>query len=86
MFTKCYLRICSQKFDLFDIKNFAKHLTNFTLNKQNFNTQLEDSVCDSDTFDSYLYWYKKKSYYKDIKPKIQSIINETLMSVSLSIE
>jgi len=89
MFSTCYLRICSSEFNLDNIKSLCSHLTNFSLNKTAFqakNISLEDSVCDLETFKNYLSRFTEKSWDKDIKPKMQEIIVNTLRSVQDSIE
>lgn len=35
-FSECYLRICSESYDLSQIKALQKHLTNYSFNKNNF--------------------------------------------------
>lgn len=35
-FSECYLRICSEAYDITQIKALQKHLTNYSFNKNNF--------------------------------------------------
>lgn len=87
MYQKCYLRICSSTYDLKDIKQLSRHLTNFSLNKQNFqSSQLDESVCDQDTFELYLQRYKSISFASQVRPAIRNIIIQTLKSVSDVVE
>jgi len=86
MFSSSYIRICSQEFDLKDIKNSFKHLTNFSLNKGNFQNGVEDSICHIDALKQYLKETKGIEWDTTIKPKITDIIIKTISSASDSIE
>lgn len=86
MFSSCYLRICSQDFDLKDIKNQYSHLTNFSLNKGNFQNGVEESICHVDILKQYLTHVKNIDWDSQIKPKIVDIIIKTISSASDSIE
>ena len=52
-FSHCYMRMCSQTYDLNDCKNLFKHLTNYSLNKHNFDNDSE-SVYSSDLLETFL--------------------------------
>ena len=88
MFSTCYLRICSSEFNLENLKSLFSHLTNFSLNKTAFQSKnsVEDSVCDLETFKSYLKSQGGKSWDGDIQPKMREIIVNTLRAVQDSIE
>lgn len=86
MFSSCYIRLCSQDYDLNEIKNNFKHLTNFSLNKGNFQGGLEDSVCHIDPLKEYLKYTRNIDWEATIKPKIIDIIIKTISTVSDSIE
>jgi len=86
MFSSSYIRLCSQEYDLKDIKNNFKHLTNFSLNKGNFQNGNEDSVCHIDALKQYLKESKGIDWDTVIKPKIVDIIKKTISSAADSIE
>ena len=88
VFSKFYLRICSENFDLNDIKSASRHLTNYSVNKQHFiqNQQTEESVLDTDTFVEYLRAYYRIDFAQDLLPKMHSIIIDTLLSAKSGIE
>lgn len=77
MYKHSYLRICSQNYDTRDIKNLLKHLTNYTLNKQNYEAGSNDdmSVCDVGTFNEILKQYFSKSHSKKTKKSKKSAPN-----------
>lgn len=33
MFSHCYVRICSEEYNIFNINNLKSHLTNYSFNK-----------------------------------------------------
>lgn len=91
MFSSCYLRICSSEFSFENIKDPFSHLTNFSLNKTAFQAKkqgLEDSVCNLIIFKEFLAGFTGKTdcWGEEIKPKISSIIINTLKSVQDEIE
>jgi len=86
MFSSCYLRICSADFDLHDIKNNFSHLTNFSVNKEKYGRNVQNSVCDLDLLKDYLKNTRNIDWDTHIKPEIINIILETLLHVSPELE
>jgi len=86
MFSSSYIRLCSQRFELKDIKNNFKHLTNFSLNKGNFNNNVDDSVCHIDLLKQHLKASQGIEWDAQVKPKIEDIIIKTIASAADSIE
>jgi len=86
MFSSCYLRICSSEFDLRDIKNNFKHLTNFSVNKEKYKYNIQNSVCELGPLKEYLKKTRKINWDIHIKPEIINIILETLHHVSPELE
>lgn len=86
LFSSCYLRICSAEFDLNDIKDSMKHLTNFAVNKAHYKGRMEDSVCSLDYFARYIHSKHNIDWDVQIKPSLISLITETLISVSDQLE
>ncbi len=78
LFSSSYMRICSGNFDLNDIKDNFKHLTNFSLNKTNFKNNLEESICETEVLKKYLLHRRKVNWDTDIKPKIIEMVVQTL--------
>jgi hypothetical protein len=79
MFSHCYLRICSEDFDINNISNLKSHLTNYSFNKRHFQ-QPAESVIDQDTFQALLMEEKKVSFTDTIRPKIKEIIIQSIKS------
>ena len=75
-FSKFYLRLCSENFDLRDFRNQSKHLTNYSVNKTNFisQQQQEESVVDTENFLLYLFQSREAEYRKQIQPLVDKII------------
>ena len=48
MFDRCYLKICGEEFSLFDLKNKYRHLSNYSVQKNN--TKLTDGNQNNLTF------------------------------------
>ena len=86
IFSSSYIRLCSQRFELKDIKNNFKHLTNFSLNKTNYTNSVEDSVCHIDLLKQHLKATQGIEWDVQIKPKIEEIIIKTISSAADSIE
>ncbi|KAL4481462.1 hypothetical protein ABPG74_007551 [Tetrahymena malaccensis] len=78
-FTSSYLRVCSQSFDLDNIKILSKHLTNFSLNKNNLAKEnWDETVVELKDLITYLKEYKNIDYQEDVKPKIKDLVIETI--------
>ncbi|EAR93620.1 tubulin glycylase 3E (macronuclear) [Tetrahymena thermophila SB210] len=78
-FTSSYLRVCSQSFDLDNIKILSKHLTNFSLNKNSLAKEnWDETVVELKDFISYLKEFKNIDYQEDVKPKIKDLVIETI--------
>ena len=75
-FSKFYLRLCSENFDLRDFRNQSKHLTNYSVNKTNFisQQQQEESVVDTENFLLYLFQSREAEYRKQVQPLVDKII------------
>lgn len=86
MFSSCYLRICSTDFDLQDLKNNYRHLTNFSVNKHNYGRNAENSVCKVEYLKDYLKYSRNIEWDSYIKPQITNIILKTLACVSDDLE
>lgn len=88
-FSSCYLRICGLDFDLNDINSVFRHFTNYSLNKKFFhlkNIAMEESVCSLEVFKRNLKESFNVDWDVEIKPKIVSLIVNTLKSVQDVIE
>lgn len=53
VFSSNYLRICSENYDISDIKSLQKHLTNYSFNKNNF-AKKNESIESLENFKRYL--------------------------------
>ena len=88
-FSSCYLRICGLDFDLNDMNSAFRHFTNYSLNKKFFhlkNIAMEESVCSLETFKRNLKETFNVDWEVEIKPKIVSLVINTLKSVQDVIE
>ena len=86
MFSDCYLRVCSSDFNLEDIKNNYRHLTNFSINKEKYGKNVQNSVCELEPLKEYLRETRNLDWDTHIKPRIVNIILKTLFSVCEEIE
>ncbi|CAD8123274.1 unnamed protein product [Paramecium sonneborni] len=73
VFSHCYMRMCSQPYDVKDTKNLLKHLTNFSLNKQEFKNQ-NDSIYSSDFMQQWL----PVDWQKIVRPQCNDLMIKTL--------
>ncbi len=85
-FSTAYLRICSQDFDLLDIKNLYKHLTNYSINKSNFQGFEDESILPLDTLKKIIKDEFNKTWEKDVEPKLRDLIITTLKTGVDSVE
>ncbi len=85
MFSSCYLRLCSENFDVNDIKNLNRHLTNFSLNKNKFQS-LEESIFSLEDFKILIKNHLNKNWELDVLPSIENLIIMTLKSATDSLE
>ena len=75
-FSSSYVRICSQKYNLGNLKNLQAHLTNFSINKTA--SRHSDTVIELKEFADVLKGEKGVDFYEEIEPKIKKIIVETI--------
>ncbi|CAD8203666.1 unnamed protein product [Paramecium pentaurelia] len=73
VFSHCYMRMCSQTYDIKDTKNLLKHLTNFSLNKSEFKNK-NDSIYSSDFMQLWL----PVDWQKIVRPQCNDLIIKTL--------
>ncbi|CAD8173431.1 unnamed protein product [Paramecium pentaurelia] len=73
VFSHCYMRMCSQPYDVKDTKNLLKHLTNFSLNKSEFKNQ-NDSIYSSDFMQQWL----PVDWQKIVRPQCNDLMIKTL--------
>lgn len=85
-FSSAYLRICSQDFDLLDIKNLYKHLTNYSINKTNFQGFEDESILPLDALKNIVKEEFQKNWDLDVEPSLRNLIITTLKSGIDSIE
>mmetsp|Transcript_6459 Transcript_6459/g.15704 ORF Transcript_6459/g.15704 Transcript_6459/m.15704 type:complete len:1394 (+) Transcript_6459:99-4280(+) len=82
MFSDCYLRLCNEPFDLRDLANRQRHITNWTVNKhgKNFN---EGAVLSVSDFSEFLQEITgEPEYWQDVlRPRLKDIILHCLNSV-----
>lgn len=79
MFSHCYVRICSETYNIDNINNLKAHLTNYSFNKEYFKNPAE-SVLDYDTFKMLLKQEYNVDYEKQIKEKVKHIIIKSIKS------
>eukprot|EP00746_Dinoflagellata_sp_MGD_P142823 gnl/MRDRNA2_/MRDRNA2_75738_c0_seq1.p1 gnl/MRDRNA2_/MRDRNA2_75738_c0~~gnl/MRDRNA2_/MRDRNA2_75738_c0_seq1.p1 ORF type:complete len:2073 (+),score=350.92 gnl/MRDRNA2_/MRDRNA2_75738_c0_seq1:285-6221(+) len=86
MFSDCYLRLCNEPFDLGDLANRQRHISNWEVNKHGKNIA-EGAVASLSAFKSELFEITgSRDYWEEqLLPAIQKIINDTLMSVKNTI-
>ncbi|CAK66090.1 unnamed protein product (macronuclear) [Paramecium tetraurelia] len=73
VFSHCYMRMCSQPYDVKDTKNLLKHLTNFSLNKSEFKNK-NDSIYSSDFMQQWL----PVDWQKVVRPQCNELMIKTL--------
>ena len=86
VFSSCYLRICNKPFDLGDLGDRQRHISNWEVNKHGKQV-VEGAVVSQDDFVLELEQITgRKNYYNDVfLPKMQHIILHTMQSVKNSI-
>ena len=77
MFSHCYVRICSEEFDITNINNLKAHLTNYSFNKRHYK-QPAESVIDQDSFQQMLIDERNVDFVGEIRPKIKEIIIKSI--------
>jgi len=84
MFDTCYLRICGSEFSLEDTKDNYKHLSNYSLQKNNNRIQdtSQSLIMNLQQFTDHLkvVYDIDFSWYRDMFPKIADIVKNTLYS------
>lgn len=85
MFSDCYLRLCNEPFDLGDLGNRLRHLSNWSVNKHGRHAQ-EGAVASLDTFRAELAEITGRDDCWEILlvPKIRHIILSCLQAVKSS--
>jgi len=82
MFSDCYLRLCNEPFDLRDLANRQRHITNWTVNKhgKNFNEGAVLSIADFSEFLQEI--TGEAEYWQDVlRPRLKDIILHCLNAV-----
>ena len=79
MFSHCYLRMCADKYSLDNILDMKKHLTNYSINKNNFKAK-DESVYSIDEFIKILWEERGVSWSESIKPAITDLIIKSIKS------
>lgn len=89
-YRECYVRLSFSDYDLEDIADRFRHLTNNSINKHAKNFEKEDGFLSQDDFADYLkslaYPGLEDPFYTKIQPKMQEIVKNTLMCVQDMVE
>lgn len=82
MFSECYLRLCNDAFDLGDLANRQRHISNWSVNKHGKNIQ-EGAVASLSEFCAALTEITgEKDYWQvALQPKLKDIVLHSLKSV-----
>ena len=80
IFSGFYCRLCSSPYDLSQIGDTSKHLTNYSVNKGNFSGNLKSSVLDDTFLKTYLREKSGVNWEECLQPKIEAIITQTLQA------
>jgi hypothetical protein len=83
-FDSCYLRICQEEFDLADIENLYRHLTNYSLQKTIAKAQ-EATVWSSLQFSEYLASVSSKSW-GEVCCSVHRVILDTIEGLSEAVD
>lgn len=81
IFDGFYCRLCSNPFDIANFKDTSRHLTNYSVNKDNFkqgNSTLKSSVVDDVFLKDYLKANRNVDWEEEIQPRIEGIVIESL--------
>jgi len=85
MFNSCYLKICGSEFSLRDFKDKYKHISNFSIQKNNQRiTKINDLIMNVEQFIAHLkeHYNIKLDWEKDMLPKLGDIVKATIYSGS----
>ena len=83
IFSSAYLKLCGSKFDLKQLDDTFRHLSNFSLNKKG-ETNLNELTMSKSDFESFVRNYHKNETYtweKDMLPKISDVVWRSLKAL-----
>ena len=81
VFESAYLKICGQEFDLKQYEDTIRHLSNYSLNKNNSNSK--ELTMDTKKFEEYMTEMQGKPFVwqKDMLPKIKDVVWRSLKAL-----
>jgi hypothetical protein len=83
VFSSAYLKLCGSKFDLSQLNDTYRHLSNFTLNKNN-KEDISDLTMSTNEFETFVKENHKDEGYtweKDMLPKIKDVVWRSLKAL-----